>query len=237
MAQGTALMAGPTSPLAPHVASPIELKAQLEALRGDTPFLVYRDRHDKQRLVPLGPEVHRLTVGRRETNDIALEWDEEVSRLHAEFDRVGDEWTVVDDGLSQNGTYLNGVRVNGRRRLRDRDTVRFGNTVVAFRSPAAPGSLATRPSEARAAAPHLSDGQRRVLIALCRPYRESTGFATPASNKQIADELFVTVDAVKATLRALFGKFGVDDLPQNEKRMKLVEHAFRAGAVSEDDLC
>ena len=43
---------------------------------------------------------------------------------------------MVDDGLSRNGTYVNGERVNGRRRLRDGDRIVFGETPVTFRSPA-----------------------------------------------------------------------------------------------------
>ena len=49
---------------------------------------------------------------------------------------------------------------------------------------------------------------------------ESTS-ATPATNRQIADELFLSVDAVKAHLRVLFDRFGVGELVQNEKRARL----------------
>jgi predicted ArsR family transcriptional regulator len=84
--------------------------------------------------------------------------------------------------------------------------------------------------------PRLSEAQRRVLLALCRPYKEPGPFTTPATNQQIADELFLSVEAIKTHLRALFGKFGVEDLPQNQKRAKLVERAFQTGLVSERDL-
>ena len=65
-----------------------------------------------------------------------------------------------------------------------------------------------------------------MLIALCRPFKDST-YATPATNQQIADELVVSVDAVKSTLRALFEVFGVDALPQNQKRASLALQAMR----------
>jgi hypothetical protein len=32
----------------------------------------------------------------------------------------------------------------------------------------------------------ITDAQRRVLVALCRPYATSDGFAVPATNQQIA---------------------------------------------------
>ena len=65
----------------------------------------------------------------------------------------------------------------------------------------------------------LTDTQRRVLVALCRPYRDG-GFETPATNQEIADELFLSVDAVKMHLRTLFGKFELGELPQNQKRVE-----------------
>ena len=81
----------------------------------------------------------------------------------------------------------------------------------------------------------LTPAQRRVLIALCRPFKDST-YSTPATNQQIADELVVSVDAVKSNLRALFAAFGVDDLPQNQKRASLALQALRTGVVSRRDL-
>ena len=41
-----------------------------------------------------------------------------------------------------------------------------------------------------------------------------------------------SVEAVKSHPRVLFHKFGVDDLRENEKRLKLVDEAFRTGAIS-----
>ncbi len=52
-------------------------------------------------------------------------------------------WTIADDGLSRNGTYVNGDRIRGRRRLAERDQLRFGETSVVFRAPAA-GARPTR---------------------------------------------------------------------------------------------
>ena len=82
----------------------------------------------------------------------------------------------------------------------------------------------------------LSDAQRRVLVALCRPFKEGQGYVTPATNQQVADELYLSVDAVKTHLRALFAKFGVEDLPQNQKRIRLVELALKSGVVTPRDL-
>ena len=82
----------------------------------------------------------------------------------------------------------------------------------------------------------VSPAQRRVLVALCRPFKEGTSFATPATNQQIADELHLSVDAVKTHMRALFESFEVTELPQNQKRVALVERALQSGLISEREL-
>jgi DNA-binding NarL/FixJ family response regulator len=74
-----------------------------------------------------------------------------------------------------------------------------------------------------------------VLVALCRPYKD-TELATPATNQQIADELYLSVDAVKAHLRTLFGYFSVEHLPQNQKRSYLAMRALQDGVVARRDL-
>jgi pSer/pThr/pTyr-binding forkhead associated (FHA) protein len=225
----------PDSPLEAHTATPHELQERILVERRREPFLVYRDGDGGQVILVLdgdGP----ITIGRRPGNDVSLDWDSEVSRSHAQLERAGEEWALVDDGLSHNGTYVGGNRVTGRRRLRDGDVIGIGGTQIAFCSPAGDTpSTATVTSVGPHVAELLTPAQRRVLIALCRPFKDST-YSTPATNQQIADELFVTVDAVKSNLRALFAAFGVDDLPQNQKRASLALQAMRSGVITRRDL-
>ena len=131
---------------------------------------------------------------------------------------------------------MNGNRVIGRRRLRDGDALRFGDTLVLFRSPAQAGGEETVAATDRPDVGRVTETQRRVLIALCRPFREGSEFASPATNKQVADEVFLSLDAVKANLRALFETFEVGDLPQNQKRVRLAELALRSGVITPRDL-
>jgi pSer/pThr/pTyr-binding forkhead associated (FHA) protein len=226
----------PDSPLDAHVATPQELRERIAAERRGTPFLVYRTADDEQEIVDLTACGERMTIGRRPGNDVVLDWDSEVSRVHAALERLGADWTVVDDGLSRNGTYVNGQRVTSRHRLHDGDAISVGGTVLAFR---APGEGSSSRATVTAIGPHIGElltpAQRRVLLALCRPFKENH-YATPATNQQIADELVVSVDAVKSTLRALFEVFGVDDLPQNQKRASLALQAMRSGVISRRDL-
>lgn len=213
----------------------VELKARIEAERQGHPFLVYRDDRGEQLIRELS-EHTRLTLGRGDDVDVNLAFDPEVSRAHAELEPVGSDWALVDDGLSRNGSFVNGERVVARRRLRDGDLLRLGATALLFRDPRAGALDETVPAAGRTPAPELTNRQRDVLIALCRPFGEGDEFASPATNSQIAGEVFLSVDAVKGHLRTLFERFEVGDLPQNQKRIRLAELALRSGAVSIRDL-
>jgi DNA-binding CsgD family transcriptional regulator len=223
------------SPIGRYVSSPADLKARIEAERVGSPFLLYRDGQGQQRIVAL-PQAGVITIGRRLTNDVVIDWDTEVSRVHARLEEVGGDWTIVDDGLSRNGSWVNDERLTSRRRLRDRDAVRIGNTTIAFLQPGERESDATLTAAEQVAIADLTDRQREILIALARPFKDPDGLALPATNQQVADEVHLSVDAVKGHLRALFHKFGVDDLPQNQKRAQLVWRAFRSGAISAGNL-
>jgi hypothetical protein len=220
----------------PHPVTAVELKAQIEAERGGRPFLAYRDDEGERRLLVIGPDVSELWIGRSPSADIQLEWDEEVSSLHAQIEVVRDECTLVDEGLSRNGSFVNNERVSGRRHLRDGDIVRFGRTLALFRAPATAEAKATVVASDALAAAQVSPAQRRVLVALCRPFKEGAAFATPPTNQQLAEELHLSVDAVKTHMRALFEKFDVQELPQNRKRLAVVERALQTGLVSKREL-
>jgi pSer/pThr/pTyr-binding forkhead associated (FHA) protein len=221
----------PQSPLDLHGSTPGELSERLALERLGEPFLVVRDGSGAQRLIELQGD--RLSLGRSAECDVALIWDDEVSRLHAELERVGSQWLIVDDGLSSNGTFVAGERVSGRRRLRDGDVFRLGGTSIAFRQPEAGTVRTTRVSDRRDVA--VTDAQRRVLVALSRPFKENP-YAIPATNPEIAEELCLSVAAVKTHLRALFRAFGIDELAQQEKRRQLVALAFTTGVVNPREL-
>ncbi len=218
----------------PSVSAP-ELKAQIEAERAGRPFLVLRDGGGEQVILAIDPDAE-LWVGRGGSADVRLEWDEEVSALHAQIEVVRDECTLVDDGLSRNGSFVNEERVHGRRHLRDGDSVRFGRTLVDYRRPGEAAPEATAIAGELPGAATVSPAQRKVLLALCRPYKDGDSFATAATNQQIGEELHLSVDAVKTHLRALFEKLEVGDLPQNQKRVALVERALQTGIVNRREL-
>jgi hypothetical protein len=226
------------NPVGAYSSTPAELKERIAAERAGCPFVVYRDENGAQRLVVLAADGAdaRVSIGRRSSCDISLAWDSEVSRLHAELESAGVEWTIVDDGLSRNGTFVNGARLRGRRRLDGGDLIRVGGTALAYWAPSHQSSDATFESSDYPTLDDLTQAEQRVLVALCRPFKDAVRFATPANNQQIADELVVSVDTVKTHMRMLFRKLGVDDAPQAQKRQLLVERAFKAGLVDERQL-
>lgn len=214
----------------PMPATGSELKMVMGREREGGDFVLLRDEGGGLRLFDLDRDDGQLSIGRDASNAIPLTWDREVSRLHARLSRVGDAWVVEDDGLSRNGTYLNGERLAGAARLRDRDLLRFGGVAVAYRS-ASGGSRSETLTSVDSEAPEISTAEERVLQALARPWAEGQGMTAPACNGEIAEELVLSVHTVKSHLRKLFEKFGLDQLPQSRKRAALVEAAFRSGVI------
>jgi hypothetical protein len=210
--------------------SATEVAERLLSQRRDLPYLLYRDGDGRQLVHTLIAGTGPLCIGRGPASDISLPWDSEVSRAHAQLEQVGDAWTLVDEGLSHNGSFVNGQRVHGRQRLRTGDAISIGRTLLAF---LADGQRPFQSTETTRLSPRpaISAAQRRVLDALCRPYRDAP-FAGPASNREIADALFLSVETVKTHLRALFELFDVETLPQNRKRAELARRAIESGVVA-----
>ena len=220
--------------LARHELTPPELSQMIAAERTGKPFLAFRDADGILRLVELRGD--RVCIGRDADNDLALPWDVEVSRVHALLDRLAGTWTVLDDDLSRNGTFVNGLRVRGRRRLNDRDLVRLGVTEILYRNPAVEAWDTPRVSSPAAVAV-ITPSQQRVLIALCRPLLDAVEpGATPPSNPELAESLGVSIEAVRSHLKTLFKLFEVPDLPQNRKRADLARRALASGVVVPRDV-
>lgn len=210
----------------------MELQELIRAGRLGKPFLFLRDGDRRQRLLALDGE--RLVLGRAPGSDLEISWDPRVSAVHAYLERRGPRWMIEDDGLSRNGTLVNGERLHGQRALRDGDVIAVGDTVIGFRDGisepvSATISVSTVPDV------EVSDAQRRVLVALCRPL-VSGDPAAPATNDQIARELVLSVSAVKGHLRVLFTRFGLDEIPQNQKRLLLAERALSLSVVKSSEL-
>ena len=216
----------------PRPANARELQTLIRAEREEVPFLVYRVPAGSLEVVRIEPGHRELTIGRSPSADLVVSGDDEVSALHAVLEQLAGEVLLVDDGLSRNGSFVNGERVRGRRRLRNGDALRLGRTLMSFRVPQAAGGDPTLSASEPAMMPELSGQQRKVLVELARPMMTGDPCATPATNQEIADALFLTVAAVKVHLRTLFAKFDVAGLPQNKKRLALVALALQSGTLA-----
>src|SRR5262249_44695582 len=84
---------------------------------------------DAGRKFPIPPGT--TILGRQLDSNICLP-PKAVSRQHAQILSEKDSFFVEDLG-SSNGTYLNGVRVEGRQPLTERDTLQIGPYLFALR--------------------------------------------------------------------------------------------------------
>src|SRR5215210_3902629 len=67
---------------------------------------------------------NEITVGRTNLAQIAIE-DAQLSRLHATIWREDDDVWIQDEN-STNGTFVNGERISGERKVNDRDEILLG---------------------------------------------------------------------------------------------------------------
>ena len=187
----------------------------------DTPYIRIEDTGE---LIPLRGEV--TTIGRGHRVDVRLD-DPSVSRLHAEIVWRGPYIYVADLGLSRNGTRVNGRPV-ARRVLDDGDVLSFGSARCRIeRVPSE--ELAAEAELRRSTAPELTRRELDVLISLCHPALSDDAFVTPATPREIADDLVVTEAAVKQHLLRLYQKFGITE--GTNRRTRLANEVIALGLV------
>ena len=80
----------------------------------------------------------------------------------------------------------------------------------------------------------MSARDRDVLRALCRPLVDDSS-AMPASNEEIAEKVALSVDSVKARLRAQYERYGLVELRQGEKRTRLARLLLSNGTFKPHD--
>jgi pSer/pThr/pTyr-binding forkhead associated (FHA) protein len=192
------------------------------------------------RTVPLAAAVGgEITIGRdigEATPDhhILIAGDATISELHLIVQRKSIGWCVQVPAVT-NGVFINGVRMmdGAVKKLKPDDEIRIGaKTSLIYRS------LERRtPTQTAGATPELTPAERRVLVALCRPLRNGDRITEPTSVVKIAEELFVSINAVKNHLARLYLKF---EIPEKEpgvdsRRSQLANEAIDRGAVHLSD--
>lgn len=129
----------PAAPVEPVPAPAADEPDRSRRRRGDTGVLDLAEHLDPKLIVESSaaiapdtviPLAGGLTIGRSGSNDVCIE-DPFVSHIHARILRRGPYYFVEDLG-STNGTFLNDMRVDGDARLKVRDTLRLGETVLRY---------------------------------------------------------------------------------------------------------
>jgi hypothetical protein len=72
-------------------------------------------------------------LGRSDDNDVVL-LSPRVSRYHARISSRNGDYEI-EDLNSKNGTWVNGVRINGANRLHDGDSIQLGDVNINFKIP------------------------------------------------------------------------------------------------------
>lgn len=176
--------------------------------------------------VALSPLRTPITVGRDAGSAIVLD-DHTASRDHAILDRPGGGWILTD--VSLNGTRVTSsgeapVTLRGNaRKLRHEDLLLFGSTTFRFQQ-LGEDADDTPPLEPKVP---VTPRQHDVLMALSEPLRSTPG-AAPASNREIGAALFLTDDALRGHLSALYRAFEVPEGTQLQRRMWLASQWWRA---------
>lgn len=121
----------PAAPQESFVLAPAQV-AQARAEAGIVPGRLVVTRSS---VVPIGTAFEAgpipTTIGRTDDNVVVLEGDDYASGRHARVESGLDGTWVVDLG-STNGTFLNGERLEGRRRLHEGDLLQVGDTELRF---------------------------------------------------------------------------------------------------------
>ena len=164
-----------------------------------TPALVFNEGPLAGQRVEIDAE---LVVGREDAG-ITIE-DEEISRRHAVI-RPGDGGIEIEDLGSTNGTYVNGVRIEGATRLAGGDTVKLGRSVLQVESvraaatvaAAVPAAPATPPPPAASAAPAARMAPAAAFGAYSVPTaKRSRGIASRQLGPQLLSFAVVVATAV-----------------------------------------
>lgn len=119
----------PVAPQESFILAPSQLAAEHPAASGGRLVVAKSKTLESGRTFDAGPVP--VTIGRAGDNIVSLPQDEFASGHHARIESQRDGVWIIDLG-STNGTFVNGARLDGRRKLREGDVVQVGDTELRF---------------------------------------------------------------------------------------------------------
>ena len=234
-----ALTAVPSSPLQAHAATPAELRERIEAERARAPV----PRPARRRRRPAASSTSRPARAaerrprRRQRREPALGHGglAAARRARAHRGASGRSATTACRATAptSTATRICGPHAPARRRRRPRRADR--------RSPTAAREAEDSTPDRRSPVPRLSlarPARRPSARSWSRSRARTSTTSSPRRRPTQTSPASCTcsVDAVKAHLRSLFQRFGIEHLPQNQKRSRLVAEALQSGVVATRDL-
>jgi biotin operon repressor len=183
-------------------------------------------------LLDVDLEAARATVGRATENDLVIDGDRAVSRVHAVVERLAAGWCLRDLG-STNGTFLNGQQLFVQAPLGSSDEIRVGRTRIVVGRGRDDEDLDE--TDVPEPPPHVTAREYEVLLRLVQPAVSGVGIQELAPPRKIAETLGVTETAVRQHLLSLYRKFGIDVAPGPRMR-RLAGEALRRRAIDTVDI-
>lgn len=196
------------------------------------PYVRYRD-GVLFHAVSLSPSASPIDIGRVDVCPVRIQSDPLVSRCHARL-IFGAGWWSVEDAGSRNGTFIGDKRIPGETILKDGACFRVGDTVLSVQVPQS-GPDQTAPQER--AEPRLLDPdpiQRKILVALARPWLAGHDLPVVPSDVDIAHALGCDVTSVADAVTALYEQAGLSS--EVDQRSGLIARAMHERTVTPNDL-
>ena len=114
----------------------------------------------------------QMTIGRVAENAIHIE-DPSISTRHAELTLIGKDYHLKDLG-STNGTQINGVDLTESKKLRDGDSLRFGNVCAVYQPQSLSGDRQL-PTEKQEASKPAESSQKPTDFGNASPFQRKRG--------------------------------------------------------------
>jgi hypothetical protein len=228
----------PMSPIQNDEGPPVarathELDLEGEVRAEGRPYVRYRD-GVLFRALSLSPSASPVDIGRVDVCPVRIESDPLVSRRHARLIFAAGWWSI-EDAASHNGTFMGDRRIPGETILNDGACFRVGDTVLSVHLPrSAPDQTTLEAEHAELRLLDPSPIQRKILVALARPWLAGHELPVSPSDADIARTLGCDVESIADAVTDLYEQAGLSS--DVDQRSGLIALAMHERTVTPEDL-